>query len=342
MTETTHTQPPFFPVRRALARLTDYLLWGLIIAYGLTHAFNDEITSLDVAAKAFFFSFVLFIFIEALFIRMKGTTPGKKLWGIRILPQNGTKITYMVALKRSAYVFVFGIGLFLPLISFLCPLYHWHQLTKGNSAFWDISCQTEVVRVKQSFFDKGFLVLFYGFLVVGCLLTLYITSKNYINFQRIEEETALSFSNEIQPMMQKALSETALSTPQSIEETAANLERIQQAIHVYQENFSKTKQQLERRIDKYPEGPLKSYYRKELAETGNRLQMLFMAQSIHISMFENILGFFIAAEGKYVFEDGRPVFQDPELMRQYENYLQQMELLLYNTSEESAGASAEE
>lgn len=66
-----------------------------------------------------------------------GTTPGKALSKIRLRCENGSRLSYSQALKRSFSVAVKGLGLGLPLISLFTLLNSYNDLTKKGKTSWD-------------------------------------------------------------------------------------------------------------------------------------------------------------------------------------------------------------
>lgn len=338
MTEQTTVSTPIFPWRRAFARLTDYLLWGILFSPVLLSALEHEHSEvlLSVILYAIFF---LYIPAEAFLISRNGTTPGKKMLGLRVTDANGENIPFKTSLKRSFLVFAAGMGFFLPVFSRLCPLYALYRLYVERVTWWDKKCGTNEAVAKFTFRSAVFLVAFYLLLLGGCLLTLKTLTKKPINLDAIEGNIVVSYMQEVQPILTGVLSEDALLTPESVQKTADELRRIQDIIRKYQEEYIPLQAKLQKQIDAYPNGETRARYQQSLNAQSDRLKLFWFVQSIRISMFENIVGFFKSAEGRYEFKDGRPVFKDPELMKQYENYMQQLNALIRNTSADPAELS---
>src|SRR5262249_17979727 len=80
------------------------------------------------AAYAIFETFCLNIF---------GGTFGKKIYGIRLVPTQADRITFPAALKRSFSVWARGLGLGIPLVSFITILVAYFDLKKEGQTPWD-------------------------------------------------------------------------------------------------------------------------------------------------------------------------------------------------------------
>lgn len=341
MTEPTAVSIPVFPGRRALARLTDYLLWGVLTSAVLLSAVEHGRPEV-LSPAVLYVAFLLYIPAEAFLISRNGATPGKKMLGLRVTDANGGNIPFKTSLKRSFLVFAAGMGFFLPVISFVCPLYAFFRLSVKRMTWWDKKCGTNETVSKVPLHSLLFLAVFYLLLLGGCLLTLKTLTRIQVNLDAVEENVVVSYMQEVQPILAEALSEDALLTPESVRKTADELGQIQEIIRKYQDEYALLQAKLQEQIDAYPLGETRARYQENLNAQSDRLKLFWFVQSIRISMFENIIGFFKSAEGQYEFKDGAPVFKDPELMKQYENYMQQLNALIRNTSADSDEAETPE
>lgn len=95
------SRPPLW--MRCCARLCDYLLFYLLIAFGFEFApyFIPEIYFWGLAAL----TPLLWAPIEALFYSWWGTTPGKAIFGIRVVGKGGKRPPFFTAIKE---IFSFG------------------------------------------------------------------------------------------------------------------------------------------------------------------------------------------------------------------------------------------
>ena len=91
-------------------------------------------------------------FIEAFFLETFGTTPGKKLFNIQLIPANEGKIKYSQAFKRSFSVLIHGCGLGLPIIGLFCSVSAYSDLKKTGKTYWDSKYDFIVTHKKFGFF----------------------------------------------------------------------------------------------------------------------------------------------------------------------------------------------
>jgi len=80
---------------------------------------------------------VLWIPFEAAFVSSCGTTPGKWLLNIHLSNADRSNLTFGQALGRSIGMFVKGLGLGLPVVSFFTQLAGHSKLTKFGVTPWD-------------------------------------------------------------------------------------------------------------------------------------------------------------------------------------------------------------
>lgn len=99
-------------------------------------AFSEQISDQfdQLFGLAVFFAWV---FIESLFLSTIGTTPGKWLFKIRLIPPSGETPDYSTALSRSFKVWWLGFGIGFPLVSFITLLVSYNKLTKNGITRWD-------------------------------------------------------------------------------------------------------------------------------------------------------------------------------------------------------------
>ena len=86
------------------------------------------------------FGFIIvfvWVFLEALLLSTTGTTPGKWLFKIRLIPPAGEKPDYSTALSRSFKVWWRGLGIGFPLVTFITLVVAHGKLTKNGITTWD-------------------------------------------------------------------------------------------------------------------------------------------------------------------------------------------------------------
>lgn len=136
--------------RRFFARHLDYLIWGLpggaLVGFALA-AFSPELyqQSLGWSNQVWtFLAAVAWVPAESFLLTWFGWTPGKWLLSVEVRPENGQRFRYGQTLRRSADVFVRGVGLGLPLIALVTQLVAANKLRKNGETSWDASHGFEV------------------------------------------------------------------------------------------------------------------------------------------------------------------------------------------------------
>jgi len=126
----------YHPVRRYLARMADYsilsviLYFILVILLRLRPFYNIYMTAISLI--------VPFIAVPAMAFSLHrfGTTPGKWLFGLHVLSENGCYLTYKDAKEREWDVLQLGYGYGIPYWS-IYRLYKSYKAYTENEAEWD-------------------------------------------------------------------------------------------------------------------------------------------------------------------------------------------------------------
>ena len=313
-------------LRRAIARFTDYLLWGMLTVAVL----GDKTGDLRSPSLPFYLSFCLYPFIEALLVSKFATTFGKRLTGVFISDQDGNKLSYPASLKRSFLVFGTGMGFFLPYISLILPLYAAVRIRRNKTVFWDGAVPDRVDYVKTTRLDKALFAGFFLFLGTGFFLTAR-TAWLYQepDFSALEENILGTYFEEIRPQIIRTLSAETVLTPQAAGQASAKLEEIQSAILFQKKILFQFNRDMKKRINRIPDGELKMIRKKQLNDFFLRLDSFLFSERMRLSLFENILAHFKSAEkNKFDLIDDRPVFKNEEMQRQYDNYMTQLQTFL--------------
>ena len=117
---------------------------------------------------------IIYFFIEANVISSFGTTPGKKLFGIRVSDENGEDLDYLTSVKRSFVLWFQGLALSIPLISLITLIISYNRYTAQGITSWD-----ETYHVKISYQPISTIRM-----VLGVLLWIITFAINlYINLQ---------------------------------------------------------------------------------------------------------------------------------------------------------------
>lgn len=313
-------------LRRTIARLIDYLLWGMLTVSVL----GDKIGSVANPSLIFYAAFWIYLFIEALLISCFATTTGKRLTGIYVFGQNGEKLPFLKSFKRAFLVFGVGMGLFLPYISLILPAYVFFRAVKGKSIPWDSAVPDDVRFVKTTLADKIVLACFLIFLASGYFVTARIAFLyREPDFASLENNILTPYFEEIRPQMVRALSEESVLSPQAAEQTAEALSAIQKRLQYQREEIILLKDAVQTQVDKMPEGGWKKRRQDQADLFFEKLDRFLFTESMRVGLFENILDFFKSEEkNKYQIINGRPVFEEAEMARQYDNYMTQLQIFL--------------
>lgn len=142
------------PWRRFYARSFDYMLMPLELWIGI---FSVELlTPVDVSAALQAFgtipgivvmilgTLVFGLALNARFINVTGTTPGKFIFGIRVLEQDGSKLSFWRAFKRELMVLTFGYGLMVPIVNLFAMAIAMGYVAENGYAWWDKRMSFEV------------------------------------------------------------------------------------------------------------------------------------------------------------------------------------------------------
>ena len=320
-----------FFLRRAFARFTDYLLWGMLTVTVL----GDQVGNIYSPSLPFYASFWIYVFIEAALISSFGTTLGKKLTGIYVLDRERKNLSFFTSLKRSFCVFGGGLGFFLPYISLIAPLCVAVFVVKRRTFPWDTALPDTVDCVRITVWNKLLLAAFVAFLGTGYFITarlVFLYQKP--DFTAVEEGVLRPYFEKIRPQIVEALSEESVLSPQAAVQTLQKLESIQQQLQQQQEELRFIGAEMQKQLDKMPAGEWKALRKEQISSLFEKINGFLFAEGMRIRLFKNILNFFQDEnKNKYTLVDGRPVFEDPELKRQYDNYMMQLQNFLMSEEE---------
>ena len=299
---------PIFPFRRCLARFTDYMIWGIATAFALSFELGDFTSPFGVFAL----SFAAYPLAEAVMLYKFGTTIGKKLFGITVVPVN-PPVRFAQALKRSYAVFVLGMGAFLPVVSFAAPAVALVVLIKYRKTPWDSWAGTAVEARKTGVLAKLLAVGFYAFLLFGGSMTVRYALDRELHLQETREGLEQAYLETLRPLIVETLSPEAVEAPR---ETRLKLEGFQASIAQKRRYADAVYDELAARIAAFPSERLRASYLAELAACRDATNRFFFAESIRLSLFEKL---FAEMENA----------QDPTALR--DTYMSQLEAYLVGT-----------
>lgn len=155
--------------RRYLARLVDFVLFAMMCGFVFATLAPERAEALAESGSLWASTFVLLIYVpfEALLLASSGSTPGKRLFALKVQRRNGEALDYRTALERSARVFVLGQGCGAPILTQLVKLIAFSRFQRTGSTLWDQRSGTEVAYGRMSEGRK-----FTAAVVVGLYLAL--------------------------------------------------------------------------------------------------------------------------------------------------------------------------
>ena len=155
----------YHPWRRFFARTVDLWTLGLVLLYlfarlighiaGTYLPVQYETQLLSIFTNPLTWAIILSLIwvpVEAGLLTMFGTTPAKWLFGIRVLAQDGNRLSIGKALERSILVLIQGLGLGIPIVALFTQLFAYSRLTKTGTTLWDRSTDAVVTHQEWGFF----------------------------------------------------------------------------------------------------------------------------------------------------------------------------------------------
>jgi len=136
------------PMARLVARILDTSLYS-ILALGLIRLSGAAYDSALLPGTPLFW--LPMLLLEALLLSKWGTTPGKRLMGINLLPHGqNVPLTFGHALHRSVLVFFLGVGMYIFPLSLLMTGFTGWRLKRSPITLWDARLQTIPVQTRPT------------------------------------------------------------------------------------------------------------------------------------------------------------------------------------------------
>ena len=154
------------PWLRFWARMMDYLLVDIALCIIL-------VVILDWTGHLLQWGFLvplvplIWMFLEPLFLRKWGTTPGKAFLRMSVVKKGGGKLSYEQAFERSLKVWIRGVGLGIPFVNIITLIVAYVKMAKNHSTSWDQDCGT-VVKHEKVGTERT--VLFIFLFIVGAFI----------------------------------------------------------------------------------------------------------------------------------------------------------------------------
>jgi len=167
---------PAGPWSRFFARAFDNCLvclvgFGILLLSGLDQA--------QIAQHSFLFSWLLllgWIIIESCFLTVFGSTPGKGILNISVARSDGEELHYPHALQRSLRVWLWGLGMALPLLSLIGNVVAYNRLKRSGITLWDEKGGFSVMQGPLGFWRVFFFIIALPLVWVGLVVLSFAVS----------------------------------------------------------------------------------------------------------------------------------------------------------------------
>lgn len=197
------------PWPRFLARHLDYALFALVLGVLRSHVrwhaleLPDAVLGLSIP--------LLWAPVEAICLSLGGTTPGKAVFGLRVLRGDGDKLSLAGALARSLRVWVQGMGLGLPGVNLLANGLGYRALRRRGVTPWDAGAPWRLEAARLAAWRVAAGVL----LAAGCVAGLV---------------RVVSLEDALEASVRQALLEAREDTQDSAKEVGASLQDVGHAV----------------------------------------------------------------------------------------------------------------
>lgn len=169
------------PGSRLAAKLVDILLITSVLP--LVILFIEHISSQTASFALWYFSesalpgmlmFAIFPFIEAMVLRLFGTTPGKAILALSITTKEGLRPNFGQLVARAYLCWFYGLGMGIPLVN-LCTMYLSRRyLEKNGISGWDartslLLVPRQISGTREATTITALFVVYFGVLVIAVL-----------------------------------------------------------------------------------------------------------------------------------------------------------------------------
>jgi uncharacterized RDD family membrane protein YckC len=138
------TYPNGRPYVRYLARFLDLSLFSLFLIALVSIFFQNFLIETS-SIFIFIISLVLWIIVEPIIIVIFGNTIGKAFLNTKIKRVDGGQLNFLIALKRSIFVSIAGMGFGIPILNLICFLFSYRDLKGTGISTWDQKIGTVIL-----------------------------------------------------------------------------------------------------------------------------------------------------------------------------------------------------
>lgn len=127
------------PWRRYLARAIDLTLTGILVSFVQFMLLHHNLVNISKAERFLcgLAGWGLLVLIEPLLLSRFGKTAGKWCMGITVTRSDGGRLSYGEALERTAAVWLYGAGLGISIVEFVCNYRSYRRYTRGEELAWE-------------------------------------------------------------------------------------------------------------------------------------------------------------------------------------------------------------
>jgi len=159
-------QSQVYPWRRYWARLFD-ITFIMPIYIFIISLFSPGLNYTIIRTESFIGGALLLlfylIFFEPMMLSSFGTTPGKVFLGIEIRALSGKKISYATGMKRGFLIWIYGMGIGIPLIALFTMTFAYNKLKRNGITSWDEKCGINVIHDQLSIFKVILFIIIFIF-----------------------------------------------------------------------------------------------------------------------------------------------------------------------------------
>lgn len=176
------------PWMRLFARGIDYILFSLVLTLGIAllfPAFDEAVGSSELASQIVPpLTMLLWCFLEAVFLSIWGTTPGKALFSISVRTVDGDLLSYKIALQRSLIVWVKGLALMIYFAMPIAMMLAHARLTIFGVTSWDRDLRLTVSHGKPGQMKSALAIAIYA----AFAFLVYLQIRQQLDQQREKEK----------------------------------------------------------------------------------------------------------------------------------------------------------
>lgn len=125
-------------IRRFIARWLDLGIYSALVWLGLWAAAFD-VGALSRSLLFLSMHYAPWFILESWLLSKTGTTPGKWLLGLSVTNLNGSRLSFRQASRRSALIWIGGIGFGLSFFALVCQALSWWNVRRAGATFWDLA-----------------------------------------------------------------------------------------------------------------------------------------------------------------------------------------------------------